>query len=227
MGTERVLVIAAHPDDEVLGCGGSIARHVAQGDEVHVAIMAQGLFSRGTPEEAEQQALRDACAQANRHLGVVGLECFDLPDNRLDGLDRLDVIKPVEALVDRIQPGIVYTHWSGDVNIDHRRLHEAVVTACRPQPGHPVHTLLFFEIPSSTEWQVSQSAPQFWPTWFNDIEDTLEAKLQALDIYAMEMRAWPHPRSLRAVEHLARWRGASVGMQAAEAFVLGRRLNSF
>ena len=154
MSKERVLVIAAHPDDEVLGCGGSIARHVADGDEVQVAIMAQGLFSRGTPEEAEQQALRDACAEANRILGVQGLECFDLPDNRLDSLDLLDLVKPVEALVARHRPGIVYAHWSGDVNIDHRRLHEAVVTACRPQPGHPVHTLLFFEIPSSTEWQV-------------------------------------------------------------------------
>ncbi|BBP84274.1 PIG-L family deacetylase [Pseudomonas sp. No.21] len=225
MSKERVLVIAAHPDDEVLGCGGSIARHVADGDEVQVAIMAQGLFSRGTPEEAEQQALRDACAEANRILGVQGLECFDLPDNRLDGLDLLDLVKPVEALVARHRPGIVYAHWSGDVNIDHRRLHEAVVTACRPQPGHPVHTLLFFEIPSSTEWQVPHSAPAFWPGWFNDIGSTLDTKLRALDAYAMEMREWPHPRSLKAVEHLARWRGACVGMEAAEAFVLGRHLN--
>lgn len=225
MTQETVLVIAAHPDDEVLGCGGSIAWHAARGDQVHVAIMAQGLFSRGTPAEAEQAALRSACKNANAILGVASLECFDLPDNRLDSLDLLDIVQQVEALVQRHQPGVVYGHWSGDVNIDHRLLHEAVVTACRPQPGHPVHTLLFFEVASSTEWQIPHSAPAFLPNWFNDISQTLDAKLRALDAYAMEMRAWPHPRSVRALEHLARWRGATVGVDAAEAFVLGRRLN--
>ncbi|PTQ69961.1 PIG-L deacetylase family protein [Pseudomonas sp. GV071] len=225
MTQETVLVIAAHPDDEVLGCGGTIAWHAARGDQVHVAIMAQGLFSRGTPAEAEQAALRSACKNANAILGVASLECFDLPDNRLDSLDLLDIVQKVEALVQRHQPGVVYGHWSGDVNIDHRLLHEAVVTACRPQPGHPVHTLLFFEVASSTEWQIPHSAPAFLPNWFNDISQTLDAKLRALDAYAMEMRAWPHPRSVRAVEHLARWRGATVGVDAAEAFVLGRRLN--
>jgi LmbE family N-acetylglucosaminyl deacetylase len=225
MTQQTVLVIAAHPDDEVLGCGGTIAWHAARGDQVHVAIMAQGLFSRGTPAEAEQAALRSACKNANAILGVASLECFDLPDNRLDSLDLLDIVQQVEALVQRHQPGVVYGHWSGDVNIDHRLLHEAVVTACRPQPGHPVHTLLFFEVASSTEWQIPHSAPAFLPNWFNDISQTLDAKLRALDAYAMEMRAWPHPRSVRAVEHLARWRGATVGVDAAEAFVLGRRLN--
>ncbi len=225
MTQERVLVIAAHPDDEVLGCGGTIAWHAARGDQVHVAIMAQGLFSRGTPAEAEQQALRTACETANGILGVTSLECFDLPDNRLDSLDLLDIVQKVEALVQRYQPGIVYGHWSGDVNIDHRLLHEVVVTACRPQPGHPVHTLLFFEVASSTEWQVPHSAPAFLPNWFSDISQTLDTKLRALEAYAMEMRAWPHPRSVRALEHLARWRGATVGVEAAEAFVLGRRLN--
>lgn len=227
MTRETVLVIAAHPDDEVLGCGGTIAWHASRGDDVHVAIMAQGLFSRGTPAEAEQTALREACQKANAILGVTSLECFDLPDNRLDSLDLLDIVQKVEALVQRHKPGIVYGHWSGDVNIDHRLLHEAVVTACRPQPGHPVHTLLFFEVASSTEWQIPHSAPAFLPNWFSDISQTLDTKLRALDAYAMEMRAWPHPRSLKALEHLARWRGATVGVDAAEAFVLGRRLNFY
>lgn len=224
MSNERVLVIAAHPDDEILGCGGAIAQHKARGDEVHVVIMAQGLYSRGTPEEAERLALEKASDDANRILGVDRLTRLDLPDNRLDSLDLLDLVKPVEALIGELQPGIVYGHWCGDVNIDHRRLHEAVVTASRPQPGHPAHTLLFFEVASSTEWQPPHSAPAFLPNWFVDIDSVLTLKLQALDAYAMEMRAWPHPRSLRAVEHLARWRGACVGMAAAEAFVLGRRL---
>jgi LmbE family N-acetylglucosaminyl deacetylase len=116
------------------------------------------------------------------------------------------------------------THHAGDVNIDHQRVHQAVVTACRPQPGHPVRTLLFFEVPSSTEWQPPGSAPAFTPNWFVDISSTLDCKLNALDAYAEELRVWPHPRSLQAVEALARWRGATVGVEAAEAFILGRYL---
>ena len=119
---------------------------------------------------------------------------------------------------------MVYSHWIGDVNIDHRRIHEAVVAACRPQPGHPVESLLFFEVASSTEWQTPGSAPAFQPNWFVDISATLDTKLAALAAYQAELRDWPHPRSTRGVEHLARWRGSTVGCEAAEAFVLGRHL---
>jgi LmbE family N-acetylglucosaminyl deacetylase len=103
-------------------------------------------------------------------------------------------------------------------------MHEATVTACRPQIGNPVETLLCFEVPSSTEWQLPGSAPIFAPNWFVDISDTLGRKLAALDAYAAELRAWPHPRSLQGVEHLAHWRGATVAVNAAEAFMLGRQL---
>jgi LmbE family N-acetylglucosaminyl deacetylase len=122
------------------------------------------------------------------------------------------------------RPQTVFTHHAGDLNVDHRRLHEAVAVACRPQPGQSVKTLLCFEVASSTEWQVPGGAPAFMPNWFVDISRTLERKMRALEGYATELRDWPHPRSTRGVEHLARWRGATVGADAAEAFVLARHL---
>jgi LmbE family N-acetylglucosaminyl deacetylase len=223
----KVLVIAAHPDDEVLGCGGTISRHSLNGDEVHVMILAEGLTSRGDSVCSSKEnlsALASAAHEANKILGVASLSMYGLPDNRLDSLDRLDVIKLIEHKIFECKPECIYTHHAGDVNIDHRVIHEAVNTACRPLPGHSVKQLLYFEIPSSTEWQIPGSAPAFTPTWFVDISENLEVKMRALHAYEMEMRSWPHPRSCKAVEHLARWRGATIGVEAAECFVLGRML---
>ena len=149
---------------------------------------------------------------------------MDLPDNRLDSIDRLDLIKQIEERIACYQPQVVYVHHAGDVNVDHRRLHEAVITACRPTPFQPVRRLLSFEVPSSTEWQPPGSGPVFQPNWFVDITAHWSHKREALSAYASEMRPWPHARSLEALEHLARWRGAQVGFEAAEAFCLLRQL---
>ena len=142
----------------------------------------------------------------------------------MDTIALLDIAKVVESLIAEHQPDTVFTHHAGDVNIDHRRMHEAVVIACRPQSEHSVKTLLCFEVPSSTEWQLPGSAPPFMPNWFVDISRTFDRKLSALQAYASELRDWPHPRSMQGIEHLAHWRGATVGVDAAEAFILGRRL---
>ena len=225
----KVLVFAAHPDDEVLGCGGTIARHIVAKDSVHVVILAEGLTSRSEQRDRgahgdELGRLAEAARSANTILGTTSLVLEQFPDNRLDSIDRLDLIKTVERYVNEYKPEVIYTHHSGDVNVDHRRVHEAAVTACRPMPGQIVKRLLFFEVPSSTDWQASGSAPLFVPNWYVDISDTLERKMASLRAYASEMRDWPHSRSLRALETLARWRGASVGCQAAEAFMLGRAI---
>lgn len=222
----KILVIAAHPDDEVLGCGGTLALLADQGAQIHVAFLADGVFSRGTASgrDAELAARRAAAQKACNVLGVRSVSFGDFPDNRMDSVALLDIVKFIEALIAEYCPDTVFTHHAGDVNVDHRRIHEAVVTACRPQRGHPVRTLLFFEVPSSTEWQPPGSGVVFVPNWFIDISNTLERKLMALDAYAAELRAWPHPRSRQGVEHLARWRGATVGADAAEAFILGRHL---
>jgi len=226
---KKVLVIAAHPDDEVLGCGATIARHVHLGDEVHVVILAEGATSRQEKRDrcqrlSELSQLAEAAHKAKEILGVKTLNLHDFPDNRMDSVDLLDVVKTVEAHIDSIKPDVVYTHHAGDLNIDHRRTHDAVVTACRPQPQQPVSTILFFEVLSSTEWQTPGSAPPFMPNWFVDVSATLNFKLKALQAYESEMRLWPHIRSIEAVKYLARWRGASIGVEAAEAFVVGRNL---
>lgn len=227
---KTALVIAAHPDDEVLGCGATIARLAREGWAIHVFIAAEGATSRSdkrNPVEHEV-ALSDLakCAEtANNILGTKSVKLCALPDNRLDGVELLDVVKLIEAEIAQYRPSLVLTHHSGDVNVDHRVLHDAVIAACRPQPGHSVKNLLFFEVPSSTEWRPAASGMYFAPNYFFDVTDFLPQKLEALRAYGSEMRNFPHPRSIDAVEHLARWRGATIGCVAAEAFMLGRSVN--
>jgi LmbE family N-acetylglucosaminyl deacetylase len=226
--SRRIAVIAAHPDDEVLGCGATMARHSAEGDEVHVLIVAEGATSRGAARDRlefkeQLSQLAASARRANELLGTANLELLEFPDNRMDSIDLLDVVKAIEAFLEKSKPHIVYTHWPFDLNVDHRVVSEAVQTACRPVPQSILEQMLFFEVPSSTEWRVS-AGKSFVPTYFVEVSATLALKQQALASYANEMRAWPHSRSLEAVESLARWRGASVGVGAAEAFVLGRAL---
>lgn len=226
MSPKTIAVIAAHPDDEVLGCGGTIARHISEGDEVHVLIMAEGETSRLQERNRENvseklDALSDAAARAHSVLGSSSLKMLPLPDNRLDSLDLLDVVKHVEDFIESFSPEIVYTHFPNDLNVDHRIVSEAVQTACRPIPNACVKTILFFEVASSTEWRIGHSAA-FTPNYFVNISDFLDKKQASLLCYQTEMRDFPHARSLQALENLARWRGATVGCLAAEAFMLGR-----
>lgn len=222
--TERVLVIAAHPDDEVLGCGGTISALAARGAEVRVAFLTDGVSGRDGSAPGQIDARRDAAHRACALLGANPPTFGDFPDNQLDSVARLGPIRLVEDLVQKYRPDTLLTHHAGDLNVDHRRVHDAVITACRPQKGHPVRTLLFFEVTSSTEWQPAGSNAPFLPNWFFDISAHLDAKLAAMSAYAAELRPWPHPRSAQGIEHLARWRGACVGCDAAEAFMLGRRI---
>ncbi|MDI1270409.1 MAG: PIG-L family deacetylase [Polaromonas sp.] len=224
-----VAVVAAHPDDEVLGCGGTLARMASEGRAVHILLLADGESSR--PEipdrgsDANKMAARKAAAEnACKVLGCSTVEILMLPDNRLDSLVLLDVVRQVEKFLLRHQPSTVFTHHAGDVNVDHQVVHHAVITACRPLPEYHVRELLFFEVPSSTEWRPAGSAAPFVPNWFVDISATMAKKLKALEVYETELRAFPHPRSLQAVSALAAWRGATVGVDAAEAFMLGRKV---
>ena len=192
-------------------------------------ILAEGATSRDAVRNPgnridELSALAKAAHSSGDLLGVTSVRLLNFPDNRMDSVDRLDQIKIVEEQIELIKPETIVTHHPGDINIDHQITHQAVVTACRPQPGESVRRLLVFEVPSSTEWQPPNTYPVFQPNWFEDVSKTLERKIQALEIYTEEMRTWPHSRSLQAVEHLARWRGSSVGYEAAEAFMLLREL---
>jgi len=227
----NILVIAAHPDDEILGCGGTIAKHSSQGDQVHALILAEGLTSRNynateayvdTPEALAK--LTECTKKACSIVGAASVAFTGFPDNKMDSVSLLDIIKPIEAKIREVNPEIIYTHQPGCLNIDHQLTHRATVTAARALPGAQIKTLLFFESPSSSEWQVPGGGSAFVPNWFVDIEDTLELKLKALKAYDSEMRAFPHPRSYEGISNLAKYRGASAGFKAAEAFTLGRHL---
>lgn len=223
------LVIAAHPDDEVPGCGATIARLVAEGWAVHVLIVAEGVTSRSNMRDllTHHRELSDLgkCAEvANNIIGSTSIKLCSLPDNRMDGVELLDIVKLIEAEIDRYKPKLVLTHHASDVNIDHRVLHDSVIVACRPQPQHSVKTLLFFEVPSSTEWRPVASGMHFAPDYFYDVTGYMTQKVKALRAYGSEIRSFPHPRSIEAIEHLAGWRGAMVGCFAAEAFMLGRSI---
>jgi LmbE family N-acetylglucosaminyl deacetylase len=227
--SDAIGVVAAHPDDEVLGCGGTLARMASEGRAVHILLISDGQTSRaieaGQPPVEEVLQARNAAARAACEiLHGSSVEVLGLPDNRLDGVELLDVVKHIESFVRRHRPSLLLTHHCGDVNIDHRVVHDAVISACRPQPGYPVKELLFFEVPSSTEWRPGSAATAFCPNYFVDISATLPKKLEALNAYAAELRPFPHPRSIKAVTALAHWRGATVGVEAAEAFMLGRKL---
>ena len=224
---KTILVVAAHPDDEVLGCGGSIAKWTASGNIVHVLIMAEGATSRSSIRDRgvkskELSLLEKSANNAGKILGAASVKLLDFPDNRMDSLDRLDIIKAIEEEIKRLKPHTVVTHHCGDVNIDHRITHEAVVTACRPQPGHSVRLLLAFEVMSSTEWQPPGSNFVFQPNWFEDVVKTFDLKIKALDCYQSEMRESPHSRSLNNIKNLAQCRGSMIGCEFAEGFMLLR-----
>ena len=224
-----ILAVVAHPDDEVLGCGGTLAAWSRSGAQTHVLCLADGETARyqdrSDPEAVARIAARRVAAR--RVAGILGLtsiQFLDLPDNRLDGVDLLDVIRPIEAVIYELAPDTVYTHHGGDLNLDHRVTHHAVTTACRPLPGLPVRRIYAFETPSSTDWATEAHGPVFRANLFVDIADTLTDKLASLAAYDNEMHPFPHPRSLEGVTVLARQRGACVGVAAAEAFMLVREL---
>jgi N-acetylglucosamine malate deacetylase 1 len=216
----NVLVVAAHPDDEILGPGGTVASHAARGDRVRVAVMCEGVSSRYKPEWDCQ--VREQAKEAARILGVTDLVLRDLPDQRLETLPLSDVVKAVEQLFSEWQPEVIYTHFSGDINRDHRILAEAVLVAARPYTAPSVREILMFETPSSTEWSSPALTASFQPNVYVDVCEFLEQKMRAFSCYSAEIRPQPHPRSLQALADRARYWGSVINRSAAEAFVLVR-----
>ena len=223
-----VIVVAAHPDDDVLGCGGAIARHARDGERVEIVYLADGVTARethgGARDDAALSRRRSAAVRAAGVLGATDVVFGDLPDNRMDTVALLDIVRIVEDHIERVRPTVVYTHSPIDLNIDHRLAHEAVMTACRPQSDHVVRTILSFEVPSSSHWRSPSSAAAFAPNWYVDISEVLDLKIAALSAYEEELRPWPHPRSVEAIAHLAAWHGAGIGVSAAEAFCVERHI---
>jgi LmbE family N-acetylglucosaminyl deacetylase len=218
-----VLVVVAHPDDDVLGAGGTMARHARAGSKVHILFLADGVSARGGDKLAAERRAK-AARNAAACLGALEPAFLGLPDNRLDSLDLLDITQAIEGIISKVGPSIVYTHHAGDLNIDHAICHRAVVTACRPLPGSKLRAIYAMEVPSSTEWAEPTESNAFQPARFVDISAVQDLKRRALEAYAEEMRPYPHPRSFEAVEALGKWRGASAGLHIAEAFMVLREI---
>jgi LmbE family N-acetylglucosaminyl deacetylase len=222
MDRTRVVVIAAHPDDELLGAGGTLARHVLAGDEVHAIVVADGAGSRYPAElvsTLEKQARRAA-----EVIGFTSLRFLSLPDQRLDTVPLIELTQRLEGMLDEIRPGTVYTHFPEDVNADHGAVARSAWTACRPYARPEVRKFAVFETPSSTEWAWPMPGTDFRPSLYVDVTDTLEVKVAAMECYETELRDYPHPRSSRALRERAACWGSHIGRPAAEPFVVLREV---
>jgi LmbE family N-acetylglucosaminyl deacetylase len=220
--SQIVMVIVAHPDDEVLGCGGTMARLSQEGHDVYILILGEGITSRLNRREDTKKMLVESLHADSRHvadlLKAKDIFQYNLPDNRFDTVPLLELIKIIEKQINRLQPHTIYTHYSGDLNIDHLITHRAVLTATRPLVNCTVKELYSFEVPSSTDWAFGQFQQSFRPNVFIDISNTLKIKVSAMELYQNEIRNFPHPRSSKAIRATAFHWGSIVGYKAAEVF---------
>lgn len=221
---KRVLVLAAHPDDEVIGCGGTIARLTNAGAEVFITIVANGITSRkNIPGDAMPGLLQvhhERARQAGAFLGAKEVRVLGFQDQKLDTIPLLDLTQAIEEEISRLQPDAVFTQHGGDLNLDHSLTFRATLTATRPMAGQGLKAVYGYPVPSSTEWAFAQFSPRFTPNTFVDISSTLDRKISAMEIYKSELRDFPHPRSLSALRAAAAHWGSNAGMTAAEPFQL-------
>jgi LmbE family N-acetylglucosaminyl deacetylase len=219
--TKTVLIIAAHSDDEALGCAGTLVKHIAHGDKVHAVFMTNGVGARSAQDSKDIQDRQTSAYQASAILNLSSVSHLDFPDNAMDTVSLLTITQEIESIITQTKPEIIYTHHYGDLNIDHRLTHQAVVTACRPIPGSTIKEIYAFEVLSSTEWQTPGHTP-FIPDVYQDISSYFSEKLKVIDAYKEEMREAPHSRSIAGITALAQHRGHSIGVDYAEAFKLVR-----
>jgi len=234
------LVIAAHPDDEVLGMGGTIKKLTKNGNDVKIVIMATGISSRRTSNyknsteyEIDDQTLKEINEQilrlrkdakdASALLGVKDIQFESFPDNEMDTVSNLQITKKIEQIIQSYKPDTIYTHSQFDINVDHRALYFATLTATRPKKNQNVKEILCFEVPSSTEWYFPST---FSPNVFVDINKEIQFKLRALQQYKNELQEFPHPRSLEAISVIAKRWGSVSGFKNAEAFYLVRKIQN-
>jgi LmbE family N-acetylglucosaminyl deacetylase len=218
----NVLVVASHPDDEILGAGATLAGHASRGDAVHAVVLAEGASSRYS--ETMVQALQKAGLRAAEEIGFASIRFEGLPDQRLDTIPLIEITQGLEAILEEFDPEVVYTHFPGDVNVDHGVVARAVWTACRPYRFPRIRRLAAFETPSSTEWAWPLPDGVFSPTLFVDVSATIDAKLAAMECYSAELRDYPHPRSTRALRQRAEFWGSMVDRSAVEPFVILREI---
>jgi LmbE family N-acetylglucosaminyl deacetylase len=222
---KKILVIAAHPDDEILGVGGTVLKHSVNGDECFALILGEGITSRYDKRELADsikvEKLHEDTYKAGEIIGYKKIYMENLPDNRFDSIPLLDVVKIIEKYIEDIKPDIIYTHFGGDLNIGHKITFEAVLTASRPIGQEYVKEIYAFETVSSTEWNFN-GMDGFKPNYFVDITETLDMKLKAMECYKSELKEFPHPRSNKNLKASALKWGSVVSRMYAEAFQVVR-----
>jgi len=223
---QKILVVAAHPDDEVLGCGATIAKLKKQGSQIFCLILGRGKSSRYKTEKdtykKEKAALKKEAEKAGKILGISKMFFEDFPDQKYETVPLIEIIKSVEKIKNQIKPDVVFTHHSGDLNLDHQITFKAVITAFRPLKGESAKEIFSFEVLSSTEWSLPKRKNYFVPNVFVDASQTLQKKLGAMASYKSELKKYPHPRSSEGIKILAQKRGMEAGLKFAEAFELIR-----
>ena len=222
---KKILVIAAHPDDDALGCGGTIAKLSKEKSDVFVVYFTDGVSARSNNKSNKKEVLgrRENSIKAAKILGIKKCFFFSYPDNKLDKTPLLEITQKIEKIIKDTNPEIVITHSEHDLNIDHHIVNRAVITATRPKPKSKIKKILLFETLSSSEWKFSNKKNFFNPNYFVDISKTINKKISALKCYKKEIMKWPHPRSVKGVRNLAMYRGQNVGLKYVEAFYLLRQ----
>lgn len=222
--SKKILVIVAHPDDETLGPGGTIARHTSEGDTIYGISMTDGISARGLKNKKKSQIRFKASINAAKHIGLNWIKKARFPDNSMDKIPLLEIIKVIEEVKLKIKPTLIYTHSSADLNIDHRIVSEATLSAFRPQTNELWEEIRAFETPSATDYGHKSITGNFYPNLYVDITNTWNIKLKALNEYKIEMRGAPHSRSIDGLKNLAEYRGNQVGLKFAEAFEILRKV---
>ena len=217
-----VLVIAPHRDDEVIGVGGSIAKHSAQGDDVYVCVISHGAEPICSREVDEQ--IKAECIEADKLLGVKETIFLDFPAAMLETVPRHELNDALIKVVQKIKPDIVYIPHRGDMQLDHKMTVDAAMVALRPKYQHIVKKIYSYETLSETGWDVPNTTNEFIPTAYNDISDYLELKMQAMKIFKSQIAEYPNPRSSESIHALAIYRGTTVSLKAAEAFTVIREI---
>ena len=216
----KILIVAAHPDDEVLGCFATVAKLIKEGHEAYTLILGEGKTSRDEKRDIENkkediELLNDETYNANNLIGIKKVFFESFADNRFDSHDLLDIVKAISKVKEEVKPDIIFTHYENDLNIDHQLTYKAVMTTTRPMENECVKEIYSFEILSSTEWNYPLS---FSPDTFFDISDTLDLKIKAMQMYSSELCSYPHPRSLEGIKLNAKYHGMRVGKKYIEAF---------
>ncbi len=217
---DKILIIAAHPDDEILGCGGTIIK-LKEHNEINVLFMSDGVASRGRNKKKEIKERKNSCLKLFKYLSLPKPIFFNFPDNQMDKIPLLKIIKKIEKKIKILKPTTIFTHYSHCLNIDHRITFEAVVTACRPINKISVKRILSFEVPSSTDWALFKGK-SFQPNYFVDISKNFKEKINLVNFYKKELRNYPHSRSINSIKSLASTRGVSCGVKYAEGFYINR-----